>query len=182
MSSMEQPGTEWQPILEALEAVYRDVEQEADRLAAVHAVRLQCRRGCAGCCVDELTVFEVEAENIRRHHEALLREGVPHAEGSCAFLDDAGACRIYPNRPYVCRTQGLPLRWIDEAPDGTPVELRDICPLNDAGEPIESLSQEVCWTIGPFEARLARLQAQVDGGHLRRTPLRSMFRSHEQSR
>ena len=178
---MNEPGTNWQPILEALEEIYQEVEDEAGRLAAVHAARLQCRRGCSRCCVDELTVFEVEAENIRRHHEPLLRDGAPHAQGACAFLDEAGACRIYPNRPYVCRTQGLPLRWIDETTEGTLIELRDICPLNEAGEPIESLLPKVCWTIGPFEARLARLQAQVDGGILRRTPLRSLFRSDEQS-
>ena len=178
---MKQPDTNWQPILETLAGIYRDVDDEAARLAAMHAARLQCGRGCCRCCVDELTVFEVEAENIRRHHGTLLRESTPHAEGACAFLDEAGACRIYPDRPYVCRTQGLPLRWIDETTAGTLVELRDICPLNEADEPIESLSQEACWTIGPFEACLARLQAQVDGGPLRRTPLRSLFRSDEQS-
>ena len=123
----------------------------------------------------------MEAENIRRHGSTLLDEGTPHAEGACAFLDETGACRIYLHRPYVCRTQGLPLRWIDEAPDGGLIELRDICPLNDEGAPIESLPQVACWTIGPFEERLARLQADVDGGELRRIPLRSLFHSDEQS-
>ena len=165
--------------LETLARIYQDVDDEAARLTTVHAARLRCGRGCWSCCVDELTVFEVEAENIRRHHGALLREGTPHAEGACAFLDEAGACRIYPNRPYVCRTQGLPLRWIDEAPEGRLIELRDICPLNETDESIESLPQDACWTIGPFEARLARLQTRIDGGDLRRIPLRSLFHCHE---
>ncbi len=171
--------TNWEPALEALAQVYQDVDEEADRLAALHRARLQCGRGCCSCCVDGLTVFEVEAENIRRHYGALLREGTPHAEGACAFLDEAGACRIYPQRPYVCRTQGLPLRWIDQEPDGDLIELRDICPLNEQGTPIESLPQDACWTIGPFEERLARLQARVDGGELRRIPLRSLFHGQE---
>jgi Fe-S-cluster containining protein len=126
--------------------------------------------------VDGLTVFEVEAENIRRHHADLLAEGDPHPEGACAFLDEAGACRIYEHRPYVCRTQGLPLRWIEERSDGNPVELRDICPLNANGPPVEALPAEERWSIGPFEERLAKLQATAEGGGLRRVGLRWLFR------
>lgn len=126
--------------------------------------------------MDGLTVFEVEAENIRCYHADLLAEGAPHPEGACAFLDEAGACRIYEHRPYVCRTQGLPLRWIEERSDGNLVELRDICPLNANGPPVEALPAEECWSIGPFEERLAKLQATADGGKLRRVALRSLFR------
>ena len=161
--------------LDALARLHAEVDREVARLEAVHARRLRCGRGCAGCCVDGLTVFEVEAEAIRRHHAALLDEGVPHPPGACAFLDEEGVCRVYPHRPYVCRTQGLPLRWLDEDAAGTPVEFRDICPLNEDGDPIEALPAEECWTLGPAEARLAALQASAAGGALRRVPLRSLF-------
>jgi len=137
--------------------VHADVERAARRLHVLHAARLQCKRGCSACCVDELTVFDVEAEHIRRHHAELLESAAPHEVGACAFLDEHGACRIYAERPYVCRTQGLPLRWIAEA-EGPAAELRDICPLNEPGEPIELLPAEACWTLGPIEERLARLQ------------------------
>jgi hypothetical protein len=156
-------------MLEALAALHAEVDRETRRLHVLHAERLQCRRGCSSCCVDELTVFDVEAELIRRHHADLLSAGTPHVHGACAFLDDDGACRIYAHRPYVCRTQGLPLRWIDER-DGQPVELRDICPLNEAGEPVEHLAVEACWTLGPFEERLARLRLAAG-----RTRLRDLF-------
>jgi hypothetical protein len=77
----------------------------------------------------------------------------------------------------VCRTQGLPLRWIDfDAPDG-PVERRDICPLNEAGEPIVTLAPEACWELGPVEARLAALQAERSGVDLPRVRLRDLFRA-----
>ena len=69
----------------------------------------------------------------------------------------------------------MPLRWIDELDDGTPVEMRDICPLNDEGEPIETLPEDQCWTIGPFEAELADLEKEMDGGLMRRVALRSLF-------
>ena len=156
-----------------MKALHADVDGEARRLHVLHAARLACRRGCASCCVDGLTVFEVEAEPIRRLHAGLLATGVPHEEGACAFLDAEGACRIYAERPYVCRTQGLPLRWLEER-DGHPVELRDICPLNDLAGPIEELPAEDCWTLGPVEERLAQLQ--LDAGTTGdRTALRSLF-------
>ncbi len=158
-----------------LSRLYREVEQRVRPLLEIHVARLQCRRGCHQCCVDDLTVFDVEAENIRRHHADLLASGTPHPEGACAFLDQAGACRVYEHRPYVCRTQGLPLRWIEQYPDGVTVELRDICPLNDQGQPVEALPETECWSIGPFEGNLARLQERVDGGAPYRVSLRSLF-------
>ena len=163
-------------VLDAVARLHAEVDLAVAPLEARHAERLTCRRGCAGCCIDGLTVFEVEAENIRRHHAGLLENGTPHPPGACAFLDADGGCRIYAHRPYVCRTQGLPLRWLDDGPDGGSVELRDICPLNDAGEPLETLPADACWTLGPVEARLATLQAAADGGQRHRIALRDLFR------
>lgn len=161
--------------LAGLARLYEDVDREAARLRTIHGPRLLCGRGCTRCCIDGVTVFEVEAEHIRRRHAALLAAALPHAEGACAFLDDTGACRIYADRPYVCRTQGLPLRWTEEHHDGSIVERRDICPLNEPGPPIETLRENECWTIGPAEGRLVALQARLAGGRLRRVSLRSLF-------
>ncbi|MBP8303236.1 MAG: YkgJ family cysteine cluster protein [Phycisphaerae bacterium] len=168
--------------LDTLARLYSLVDRHAEALADLHRDRLQCRRGCSTCCQDDLTVFTVEAENIRRHHTHLLGAHRPHGPGGCAFLDDQGACRIYPDRPYVCRTQGLPLRWTDELPDGSAVEMRDICPLNEVGPPIETLDPDACWTIGPVEEALADLQSQADGGRLLRVPLRGLFRLEDTGR
>jgi hypothetical protein len=149
---------------------------QARRVEEHHRGRLQCRRGCSGCCVDGITVFAVEADAIRRHHAELLRHGAPHPEGACAFLDESGACRIYEHRPYVCRTQGLPLRWIDE---DEAVERRDICELNDhpdgAWPKLTSLDEEACWTIGPAEAELQQLQREFEPAELSRVKLRDLF-------
>jgi hypothetical protein len=161
--------------LDALIRLHAEVDRETDRLRSIHAARLQCRDGCCDCCVDGLTVFVIEAERIRRRHAELLSQAAPHPPGACAFLDERGSCRIYADRPYVCRTQGLPLRWIGSGPDGEPAELRDICPLNEPGAPVEALPADLCWEIGPAESRLATLQADLDGGTLHRIPLRSLF-------
>jgi len=159
--------------LDALRRLHAAVDRLARRLERRHARRLQCRRGCFSCCVDEITVFEVEAERIREGAPGLLAGGKPHAPGQCAFLDEQGACRIYEHRPYVCRTQGLPLRWLEER-SGATVELRDICPLNEEGPPIEKLPASECWTLGAAEDRLVRIQ-QGFGRTLSRVRLRELF-------
>jgi uncharacterized protein len=166
-------------VLASLRSLYDEVDHQAAQIADGHGTRLQCRHGCCQCCVDDLTVFEVEAENIRLRHTSLLAQQEPHERGACAFLDPEGGCRIYADRPYVCRTQGLPLRWIDQGQDGELVELRDICPLNDEGTPIVELAADECWTIGPAEERLAELQQQFNSGQMTRVPLRSLFANRD---
>ncbi|MEZ4647399.1 MAG: YkgJ family cysteine cluster protein [Candidatus Eisenbacteria bacterium] len=175
-------------MIRSLEQLYALVARVTRRLDQVHAGRLQCRRGCSDCCVDGLTVFQVEADYIRRHHSALLEGGVPAPAGRCAFLDDEGGCRIYEHRPYVCRTQGYPLRWTEESNSGEEVwEMRDICPLNDQGTPVVDLGAEDCWSLGPAEARLRRLQIEharrsgspEDDAVSERVALRALFRTSE---
>jgi hypothetical protein len=159
---------------ERLLTLHDTIDRRAREVAEQNRDRLQCRRGCCGCCIDDLTVFEIEASRIVRAHGELLQRGSPHPAGACAFLNAEGACRIYDDRPYVCRTQGLPLRWIElEATD--PTEMRDICQLNSGGEPIEELPESACWEIGPVEAVLVELQRELDGGSGRRVSLRSLF-------
>ena len=156
---------------DALRLLHDDVDREAAAVAAKHGERLRCARGCSDCCVDDLTVFEVEADAIREAYGSLLAEELPHPAGGCAFLDGEGACRVSVARPYVCRTQGLPLRWF-----GDEGEYRDICPLNEPGGPaLTALPEEACWTIGPFEGRLSELQ-QARGPRGARVALRSLFR------
>lgn len=151
---------------------YHDrVDEAVAKLAERHADRLNCKRGCSGCCVDGITVFEAEAATIRERYAELLENGEPHATGACAFLDAQGACRIYESRPYVCRTQGLPLRWLDDDEES---EFRDICPLNEPGRAIEELEPDDCWTIGPFEGELAQIQSKT--GQMKRVTLRDLFR------
>ncbi|NJK89406.1 MAG: YkgJ family cysteine cluster protein [Myxococcales bacterium] len=158
---------------ESVEALHARVDLEVERLSRRHAKRLRCRSGCSSCCIDGITVFAVEAERIRRNHAALLVLGVPHPVGACAFLDADGSCRIYADRPYVCRTQGLPLRWFVE--DG---EQRDICELNDGEPDIVRLPATDCFTLGPFEEELVSLQTKAAGRPPRRwdrVPLRDLF-------
>lgn len=133
--------------------------------------RLQCKLGCSSCCSDGLTVFEVEGDRLAQALQGRTITTGP--VGGCVFLDPQAACQVYESRPYVCRTQGLPLRWGAESADG-PVEHRDICPLNEGEPPLEELPAEACWTLGPVEQRLAiaQRQAQKARGDTDEEPLR----------
>ena len=155
--------------------IHARIDVRAGELARHHSQRLQCERGCCACCTDDLTVLAIEAERIRAAHGALLRDGIPHAPGACAFLGTEGECRIYPDRPYVCRTQGLPLRWLSEDERGEIHEQRDICPLNADGPALDALPEEVCWLIGTVELELANLQAEARDPHEDRIALRGLF-------
>jgi Fe-S-cluster containining protein len=163
-------------VLGELRKLHREVESEFDRLAAVHRERMRCGRGCASCCVDDLTVFEIEAARIVEERPDVLESAEPHEPGACAFLGPQGECRVYAQRPYVCRTQGLALRWVEPTETGGWAEMRDICPLNDeVGPPLESLDEADCWTVGPAEGKLADLQSRW-GESGRRVRLRSLFK------
>lgn len=164
--------------LKKLKLFYAEIELATKQLTDIHANRLQCRRGCANCCVDEVTVWNIEAENIRHTNQAFLLAEKPNENGGCAFLDQNGACRIYESRPYVCRTQGLPLRWFDDV-DQEIYEFRDICPLNETDEPIEEIEADKCWTIGEPETQLAALQNEFESGKMRRIGLRELFKKAE---
>jgi Fe-S-cluster containining protein len=124
-----------------LEDLHAEVDRRAAELTKLHGEAITCRRGCFGCC------------RIRARFAPLLASAAPHPPGRCAFLGSEGECRIYEARPYVCRTQGLPLRWIEEEAE---VEYRDVCELNE-GVGVESAEAEECWTIGEVEERLARM-------------------------
>ncbi len=162
--------------LASLFELHAVVDEAVRDLESAHRDRLVCRRGCTACCLDGITVFEVEAERIRRAAPALLTSGLPHSEGACAFLDAEGACRIYADRPYVCRTQGLPLRWVEEGDAGELTESRDICPLNEEGPALVSLSEDACWTLGPVETVLATLATTPGSSTAPRVALRDLFR------
>lgn len=155
--------------------LYRHIGDRVSELTTIHAERLHCGRGCCDCCIDDVTVSDIEAINIRSSYPDMLATTAPHPVGACAFLDNKGQCRIYDARPYVCRTQGLPLHWIVELDDETFAAMRDICPINDHGTPVEQLAENDCWIIGPIEEELSRLQFETPGGRMERVKLREIF-------
>jgi Fe-S-cluster containining protein len=69
---------------------------------------MKCGPGCSACCALE-TVSPIEAAVIAEYlRDHPLEANLP--DDGCAFAT-SGLCAIYPARPIICRTQGLPLRY-----------------------------------------------------------------------
>lgn len=129
----------------ALAALTVAVERHAARVSAAHAPRLQCRRGCAGCCGRHITFSAVEVARLAAGlseasgaAQAAIRTHLaaydPAAPGPCPLLI-GDACALYAHRPTICRTQGLPLQVVDAGK-----ARRDVCPLNFEGGDASALA------------------------------------------
>lgn len=102
----------------ALAALAAKVDAFVARVEAHHGAELRCGPGCASCCEVRLTVTGVEAAAVRAWaatqpeatRAALAAGGAAAAPHRCAALDDDDRCRIYPVRPLVCRSHGVPIR------------------------------------------------------------------------
>ena len=105
-------------------------------LRSRHPEGLTCRAGCSACCQQDLAVFPVEADRVRRallgrSEEFLCRLGEQlstSGTGACPLLWQ-DRCAVYPERPLICRTHGAPVLFREEEGSGV-----DVCPLNFAGD------------------------------------------------
>ncbi len=85
-----------------------------------------CKMGCSACCHTQVSVTEDEAEILAQKISAGLvvdqnllklqsetRDDssaffkMKYADRKCIFLDEQGACRVYEDRPSVCRTNAV---------------------------------------------------------------------------
>jgi Fe-S-cluster containining protein len=101
---------------------YRTLRQQADgtatNLKRIHAGQMVCKKGCCQCCVN-LTVFPVEFFSmVDEMKQAGVTKPVFDAAKECGYLNKQGECVIYPYRPIICLTQGLPLAFYDEDTQG----------------------------------------------------------------
>ncbi len=148
------------------------IDAHAQGVFEAHAAKIECKAGCSGCCHRDLTVFPVEAAAIT----AWIAEEQPDLSPSqaptvspralqvleldgdepCAMLDRQGLCRIYPVRPLICRTHGLPL-----AIPGERGVYGDVCPLSfDEGTSLSELPSEDFLNLETVNTVLAALNAQ----------------------
>jgi Fe-S-cluster containining protein len=98
---------------------YRQLRDEVDRkgteLEKMHADQMECQKGCCDCCMN-LSVWPVEFYSILEEMKAAdWPKPALNEDKKCGYLAEQGGCRIYPFRPIICRTHGLPLvYWHDE--------------------------------------------------------------------
>lgn len=144
-------------------ANYRRLVESVDtlcaRIVSAHGSHLACTRGCDGCC-RHITVFPVEAYALARalgdlpeqlRSELRDRAARTPPEAPCPLLRE-GICLLYPARPIICRTHGLPL--LMETPDGVRV---DHCPHNFKG--VDSLPGSAVIQLERLNETLAAVNA-----------------------
>jgi len=96
------------------------VDRFVESVFARYSEQIACCPGCRQCCCGGLTLVLVEAVilgkalgiEVERVH---LQAGQPplREDGRCVLLDGDNRCMIYQNRPLICRTQGMPLKYPD---------------------------------------------------------------------
>lgn len=138
---------------ETLQGIYQRYESEASQFKE----QAVCGRGCSFCCSDMGKIDIVTVEGIillerlesmpkteaKEINQGLERDRTLRRKGkksACPFLNELGACRVYPARPFSCR-QLYSLRKCDQ---GGPLVhkqtvflarkvVRDIQKLDDTG-------------------------------------------------
>lgn len=85
-----------------------------------------CRMGCSACCHTQVSVTEDEAHlmadlikngisidlkklelQAKAQNDDKVFYQIPFEDRGCIFLDQDGACKIYQDRPSVCRTNAV---------------------------------------------------------------------------
>jgi hypothetical protein len=123
MSSAPDPLTPYRAVVAKVDAFW-------DRVVSAQPEAFACAPGCASCCLPGLSVHPVEAMAIRAHlatwppqaREA-LGDPAHTPTAACAFLRE-DRCAIYPVRPVICHSHGLPVR-IDGRVDACPLNFRN---------------------------------------------------------
>ncbi|HOC37670.1 MAG TPA: YkgJ family cysteine cluster protein [Thermodesulfobacteriota bacterium] len=102
---------------------------------------LCCARGCSDCCQQELSLFPLEFFFLRHQigsHPEVRRARTDFSSdlsaATACILLHKGSCLLYPYRPVICRTHGLPLLI---RPDQG--EFRDCCPKNFFQRPLQTI-------------------------------------------
>jgi Fe-S-cluster containining protein len=123
-------STQWQQLTEEVRAGQMFLDLGIGSWVGGYRAKggtIHCGRGCSGCCTLSVNAVFTEtlaiaprlddprAERLDDHVRRLTRLPAAATDlidflrrhrremGTCPFLDDEGACSIYPVRPYACR-------------------------------------------------------------------------------
>jgi Fe-S-cluster containining protein len=137
------------------------INEEIRKLEGLHGADIACHQGCAGCCVN-LTVFPVEffaiLKDLKETHK-LKKDFLFDESASCGFLNEEGLCRIYPLRPIICRTHGLPILFLNDSQE-EPVWEVSFCELNFRNKTGIEFTEDTLLDIEIVNAELNRINDQ----------------------
>jgi len=118
-------------LIEEYRSLRSRIDEEIRKLEGLHGPDITCHQGCAACCVN-LTVFPVEffaiLEDLKKTH-VLKKDFLFDESAPCGFLNEEVLCRIYPFRPIICRTHGLPILFLNDSQEEPAWEV-SFCELN----------------------------------------------------
>jgi len=128
------------------------IDKEIERFENMHEIHLQCKIGCDSCC-ESIGVFPIEFYAIQNELKSntLPKKLLKHNfTKECRYLIN-GVCKIYNSRPFICRTQGLPLLY--ENFEGTGFEL-SVCQLNFKDVKVATFNMDNSLYMPPFNSKL----------------------------
>jgi hypothetical protein len=110
-----------------------------------HGPAITCRAGCDDCCRRRFSVTSIEAaalleaiDRLPLETRRVIQERASREEPACPLLAEDGHCEVYAERPAICRTHGLPIRFPPE-PGVRSLPMIDACPKNFVGRDLTSL-------------------------------------------
>ena len=138
------------------------IERECRRLEEYYHEHLICKPGCSQCCEVERSVLSIEAyiieQQLKRFSGARirkLRNQHRRDDHNCPMLWK-NLCIIYPVRPIICRTHGLPIFYHEAE-----ITFVDYCRLNFTRLPDDYKFQDkYVLDMRPFNSELVSLDQQ----------------------
>lgn len=130
----------------------KDVDLQIAKVEkALAEVILQCRAGCSECCI-QFGITPLEASLLAEHIDTFPGNR-QKSDNMCALLSD-NRCSFYSYRPIICRTQGLPIGYVDYEAQCVEVSA---CPLNFPED--FQFAENTILFMDQFNSRLAELNS-----------------------
>lgn len=105
------------------------IEKYVNEVTSTEAAKqlVKCQKGCSACCHTQVSVNSDEAQLLatriledgikidldKLEKQALVKNDglvwfkLDYSDRGCVFLNEQGACRVYTDRPAVCRTNNV---------------------------------------------------------------------------
>lgn len=136
------------PIRDEYLLLVADLDRVIDSLSRRLHRFIRCAPGCSSCCRN-FSVLPLEAALIAGSTGS--SSSVSNTHDLCPLLAN-DRCSCYVQRPLICRTQGLPIGYIDETSEQIEVSA---CPLNFSDD--HPFEYEDLLLLDSFNSRLATL-------------------------
>jgi len=147
------------------------IDRLCQQLEKLYQEHLICKPGCSQCCEVERTVCSIEAYIVEQQLSHLtsqkikrLRKLYRHDDETCPMLL-RDRCVIYPARPIICRTHGLPILYREAVR-----AFVDYCRLNFTKLPeTHEFQESYILDMNPFNAELIELDKKFSENILSKT-------------